>query len=363
MPVKFPNTWWRIAVETSAVFACLLALASPTRSQTIPSTDSEWTHVEQLRQQLAGNVPKGTNEVEFSTPIKRELHGAASQFAASHPDDPHAWDARLLELKTIVFPTPVVERKEVFRQQEDLLKSILSSPQAPEPIKQQAERTLISQHLDHLDLIDTPEQAAALEARIVAYIQRHPDDQKANALQVRRLDLLQKADPKKAADLLATLANSDDLKVAAAAHGRQELQTLEGTPLDWKFTAVDGREVDLSQWRGKIVLVDFWATWCPDCLRELPDVLAAYHQDHDKGLEIVGVSLDTDQEALVSFLKKRHIPWPQQFDGKGWEAGAATKYGVRGIPEMWLVDREGKVVATGVHGSQLETKLRPLLNP
>ena len=111
------------------------------------------------------------------------------------------------------------------------------------------------------------------------------------------------------------------------------------------------------------MLVDFWASWCPDCLREFPDVMAAYQKYHARGLEIVGVSLDDDHDALMGFTKKHAMPWPQLFDGKGWNTPYAVNYGVRGIPEMWLVDRDGKVVAAGLHGSQLEAKLAPLFVP
>ena len=360
MPVNFPNRPRFVSRPGGAIAGILLlAVSLPLRADT-PAAEAQWQRVEQLRQQLSGDAPPGVNEVEFSVPIKTELHRAAAEYAAQHPDDPHAWDARLLELKTVIFPTPIPERRVVFEQQEHLLASIVNSPQAPETIKAQAERAVISEHLDHLDLIDTPAQAAELEARIVRYIHQHPDDPKANALQVRRLDLLQKADPKKAADLLASLANNDDPKVAAAARGRQELQALAATPLDWKFTAVDGRPVDLADWHGKYVLVDFWASWCPDCLREMPDVLTAYHKYHDRGFEVVGVSMDHDQTAMLAFLKKHGIPWPQEYDGKAWDSSVAVKYGVKGIPEMWLLDRNGRVVGTGVHGSQLEAKLSPL---
>ena len=68
------------------------------------------------------------------------------------------------------------------------------------------------------------------------------------------------------------------------------------------------------------MLVDFWASWCPDCLREMPDVVAAYRQYHDRGLEIVGVSLDHDRDALLAFTKKHAMPWPQHFDGQGWDS-------------------------------------------
>ena len=361
MPVNLPNISRFLRVCSCVIGALLFALAPSLRAE-VSNADQQWQHIEQLRQELSGDAPPGINEVEWSVPLKTDLHRSASEFAAQHPDAPHFWDARLLELKTVIFPTPIPERKAVFAQQESLLASILAAPQAPGPIKQQAERAIISEHLDHLDLIDTPAQAAELEARIVAYIHRYPDDPKANALQVRRLDLLQKVDPKKAADLLATLANDGDAKVAAAARGRQELETLETTPLDWKFTAVDGRAVDLVNWHGKVVLVDFWASWCPDCLREMPDVVAAYQKYHDQGFEIVGVSMDRDKAAMLAFLKKHNIPWPQQYDGLAWDSSVAVKYGVKGIPEMWLLDRSGRVIATGVHGSQLDGKLEPLFS-
>ena len=347
--------WWLTIPAFAAT--SLWASAMP------PASEAAWQHIEQLRQQLAQEPPKGVNAIEFSAPTKAELHADSTEFTTRYPDDPHRWDAELLELKTIVFPTPVAERRVSFDQQEKLLAEILASPGASAEVKQNAERSILFQHLDHLDLIDTPTQAAALEARLTDFIARHPSDSKANALQVRRLDLLQKADPAKAAALLASLSTSTDPKVADAARGRQEQQALANTPLDWKFNAVDGTPVDLAQWRGKYVLVDFWASWCPDCLREMPDVLAAYRQYHRRGLEVIGVSLDDDHDALTAFTKKHVMPWPQFFDGQGYATPYAAKYGVRGIPEMWLVDKSGRVAAAGLHGSQLDARLAPLFAP
>ena len=348
----------------AALTVTLVGIAATAPASTMPTApDQSWQHIDQLRQQLAADAPAGVNEVEFSTPIKRDLHAATAEFAERFPDDPRRWDAELLTLKTVDFPTPPAERRKVFDQQEALLARILAAPGASAMIKVNAERAVIFEHLDHLDLIDTPAQAAALEARLTDFIARYPEDPKANALQVRRLDLLEKSDPAKAAALLDKLAADPDSKVADAARGRQLQKALATAPLDWKFTAVDGTPVDLTQWRGKYVLVDFWASWCPDCLRETPDVVAAYRQYHDRGLEIVGVSLDHDRDALTAFTKKHAMPWPQQYDGQGWNSVYAVRYGVRGIPEMWLLDREGHLVAAGLHGSQLSARLTPLLTP
>src|SRR2546428_11372592 len=83
---------------------------------------------------------------------------------------------------------------------------------------------------------------------------------------------------------------------------------------DVKFTAVDGREVDLAKLKGKVVLVDFWATWCGPCVGEVPHVVETYKKFHDKGFEIVGISLDQNKDALVNFTKSHGMTWPQYFD-------------------------------------------------
>ena len=117
-------------------------------------------------------------------------------------------------------------------------------------------------------------------------------------------------------------------------------------PLDLKFTAVDGKAVDLSKLRGKVVLIDFWATWCPPCRDEVPNVVAAYTKYHAKGFEIVGISLDQDKDALLAFTKGNGMVWPQYFDGKGWANEISHGFGIDMIPAMWLLGKDGKVVTT-----------------
>jgi len=119
-----------------------------------------------------------------------------------------------------------------------------------------------------------------------------------------------------------------------------------GEVLDLKYTAVDGTPVDLSKMRGKVVLVDFWATWCPPCRGEVPNVVAAYQKYHDKGFEIVGVSLDQDKDALLAFTKEHAMVWPQYFDGKGWDNSVSKSFGIDSIPAMWLVGKDGKLITT-----------------
>src|SRR5271170_1796997 len=89
-------------------------------------------------------------------------------------------------------------------------------------------------------------------------------------------------------------------------------------PVDLNYTATDGSPVNLAALRGKVVLVDFWATWCPPCRGEVPNVVAAYQKYHDKGFDVVGVSLDQNRNDLDQFTQANGMVWPQYFDGQGW---------------------------------------------
>jgi peroxiredoxin len=127
-----------------------------------------------------------------------------------------------------------------------------------------------------------------------------------------------------------------------------------------KFKALDGREVDLEKLKGKVVLLDFWATWCPPCIEEIPHVRAAYERFHKEGFEIVGISFDADRQRLEDMVKRENLQWPQYFDGGGRDAAPGKTFGILHWPSMWLLDRNG-VIRFISAGAGMDRKITALL--
>ncbi len=149
-------------------------------------------------------------------------------------------------------------------------------------------------------------------------------------------------------DQLAQARASDEEAAAI-----QKTLTVGAAFPDFSVKDLAGSPLSLANYKGKIVLLDFWATWCGPCVQELPNVIRTYKHYHPQGFEIVGVSLDDDQSKLESFLRQKDMPWPQYFDGKGWRNSLAVKYGIHSIPATFLIDGEGKIIGKGLRGEEL----------
>lgn len=168
------------------------------------------------------------------------------------------------------------------------------------------------------------------------------------------------------AKVFAASKNPDVAAMAARFEGLARRLGSVGKPIELEGKFVDGEPLDWKEYQGKVVLVDFWATWCGPCRAEFPNVLKAYEAYHDRGFTVLGVSLDSDRAALEKYLEQNKLPWKILFDDKaatGFATPLAVRYGVNGIPCMLLVGKDGKVAALQARGPALHEQLAKLLGP
>ena len=154
-------------------------------------------------------------------------------------------------------------------------------------------------------------------------------------------------------------------RAVALVEGLHRRLNLLGEKMEIKGTLMDGSPIDWKAYQGKIVLVDFWASWCRPCRQELPNVLKHYRAYHDKGFDVVGICLDDNREAAEAYINEKQLPWAIIFgekdDERGWVQPLAEYYGVTGVPRAILVDRDGKVVSMNARGTELARQLRKRL--
>ena len=133
------------------------------------------------------------------------------------------------------------------------------------------------------------------------------------------------------------------------------------TATDLSLPDMNGKMVTLSEMKGKVVLIDFWASWCGPCRHNNPRLVKLYKKYHNKGLEIYGVSLDEDSVSWKNAVHHDKLIWIQVIDDKGWEATSASAYGVDMIPSSFLIDKQGIIRTINAEGPDLEKSVRDLL--
>ena len=171
-----------------------------------------------------------------------------------------------------------------------------------------------------------------------------------------------------AAGLLLTTSCNQKVKVTDSkqkikvfdSETNEEIDLAAATGINSKFVDLglpgpQGQTVWVGDYVGqnKLVLIDFWASWCGPCIRELPNVVKAYERFHDKGLEIVGVSLDKDKASWLAAIEQTGQKWPQMSDLKGWDSEGAALYGIQSIPANVLINEQGEIVARDLRGDAL----------
>ncbi|WP_439882908.1 redoxin domain-containing protein [Pontibacter sp. MBLB2868] len=171
------------------------------------------------------------------------------------------------------------------------------------------------------------------------------------------------------ADSMATLFSQNIPGSKYTAMLNERLKPYRSTAIgqvapDITLATPGGENKSLSSLRGKYVLIDFWASWCGPCRKENPNVVKMYNKYKNKGtgFEIYGVSLDQSREKWLAAIEKDQLTWPHVSDLKGWESSAAQAYNITAIPQTILLDPQGKIIAKGLRGEDLEAKLATLLD-
>ncbi len=301
----------------------------------------------------------------FRRTLAKNMLDASDRLLAAKPDEQQAQEAVKYKLDALATLKEMGDA--AAGQQLRALPAELKKAGLPK-LAREAEAVVLSMRVEAAE--EDPKQLAKLIEEVKRHLAGGPIGREEVALAMTVGGAAEHSDPKLAAQLyrdcakiLAKAGDKEIAKLATRLEGAARRLSLVGGPMRVEGETVGGEKFDWTKYRGKVVLVDFWATWCGPCVEEIENIHEAYKTYHARGFEVVGINLDEDRQPVKDFLKEHAVPWTILFDAAAGEKSLADYYGVVAIPALALVDKQGKVITLDVRGPRLEEELAKLLGP
>jgi len=347
------KNWSRWIVSVALIAVVSLMFVRTTAAEDKPVADKAWSTFERARQPAPPPKEWYTKEptedeiaAHYAKQAVRATEAAdmAKAFYQDYPKDERAQQARLFEYQLLGAVMQLGDDSVAARVRE-VETQLINDKSIPEE-ERVALMLMAARNIVQNATKETLKDALGESSQaILKIMDQFPDNPGPVQLLLQIADIqMNVGDDVKAAKLFQRIIDGpypDELKQAA----RAKMATFDqlGKPPEIAFTSVDGREINIADLKGQVVLIDFWATWCGPCMAGLPELLETYEKFHPQGFEILGINMDQDVKSLEKTVKENDMKWPQSFASENDNNRIAIKYQIAAIPTLWLVGKDGNL--------------------